>query len=183
MRSVCLAILVAFFAAAAPAYAQLVNENLLVTVPKGFKVGFQDQKNNMRITEMVPADESVENWTEMVTVQIFLGLKTTPQAFQDRIAKGWVAACKEGGAHAVSGDAENGYPALVWVLSCPRNPATGKPEVTWFKAVAGNDSFYVVQKAFRSMPAQEQMTAALGYLGTVKVCDSRAPERACPKTR
>ena len=55
-----------------------------------------------------------------------------------------------------------------------------KPEITWFKAVQGNDSFYVVQKAFRFMPPQEQMTKALAYLGTVKVCDSRRTDRACP---
>ncbi|MBV9261266.1 MAG: hypothetical protein JO205_07835 [Pseudolabrys sp.] len=182
MRSVRRAVLIALFLAA-PAHAQLINENLLVTMPPGFKVGFQDQKNNMRLTEMVPPGETVENWTEMVTVQVFLGLKTSPQAFKERIEQGWLAACKEGGAHAVSDDPESGYPALIWVLSCPRNPATGKPEITWFKAVAGNDSFYVVQKAFRFMPVQEQMTKALAYLGSVKVCDSRRADRACPATR
>jgi hypothetical protein len=163
------------------ALAQLQNENLLVTMPQGFKVGFQDKKNNMQMTEMVPSGETVENWTEMVTVQIYYGLKTTPQRFKETIEKGWVSACPGGRAHAVSDDAENGYPALVWVLSCERNPKTGKPEIAWFKGVQGNDSFYVVQRAFRFMPAQEQMTKALAYLGTAKVCDSRRPDRACPK--
>ena len=169
------------FALTGAALAQLQNENLLVTMPQGFKVGFQDKKNNMQISEMVPSNETVEDWTEMVTVQIFFGLKTTPAQFKDRIEKGWVSACAGGKAHPVSADPANGYPALIWVLSCERNPKTGKPEITWFKAVQGNDSFYVVQKAFRFMPAQEQMTKALAYLGTVKVCDSRRKDRACPR--
>ena len=75
----------------------------------------------------------------------------------------------------------NGYPALIWVQSCEHNPKTGKPEITWFKAVQGNDSFDVVQKAFRFMLAQEQMTKALAYLDTVKVCDLLVVDRACPK--
>ena len=35
-----------------------------------------------------------------------------------------------------SGD-ENGYPAAVWLLNCPNNPATGKPEITWVKTMQG----------------------------------------------
>ena len=163
--------------------AQLQNENLLVTMPQGFKIGFQDKKGNVQISEMVPSSETVSDWTEMVTVQIFFGHKTTPAQFKDRIAKGWTSACPGGLAHPVSDDAVNGYPALIWVQSCEHNPKTGKPEITWFKAVQGNDSFYVVQKAFRFMPAQEQMTEALAYLGTVKVCDSRRADRACPRAR
>ena len=169
------------FALTGAALAQLQNENLLVTMPQGFKVGFQDKKNNQQITEMVPSNETVKDWTEMVTVQIFFGLKTKPEQFKDRIEKGWVSACAGGKAHPVSADAANGYPALIWVLSCERNPKTGKPEITWFKAMQGNDSFYVVQRAFRFMPEQAQMTKALAYLGTVTVCDSRRKDRACPR--
>ena len=117
----------------------------------------------------------------MVTVQVFYGLKATPDQFKARIESGLAAACPKSESHPVAQGAENGYPSMVWLQNCPLNKATGKPEITWFKAVQGNDSFYVVQKAFRFMPAQEQMTKALVYLGTVKVCDSRRADRACPR--
>ena len=49
-------------------------------MPTGYKVDFQQRKGNMLMTEMVPVNESVNNWTEMVTVQIFYGLKNvTPE--------------------------------------------------------------------------------------------------------
>jgi hypothetical protein len=165
------------------AHAQLVNENLLVTFPPGYKVGFQDKKPNLQMTEMVPDGEAVKDWSEMVTVQIFFGMKATPEQFKDRIANGWIASCKDGRHHPVDGGAQNGYPTLTWVLSCPLNSQTGKPEITWFKAVQGNDSFYLVQKAFKFMPNQEQATRWLKYLTDVKVCDSRLPDRRCPQTR
>jgi hypothetical protein len=57
-------------------------------MPQGFKIGFQDKKGNVQISEMVPSSETVSDWTEMVTVQIFFGHKTTPAQFKDRIAKG-----------------------------------------------------------------------------------------------
>jgi hypothetical protein len=36
----------------------------------------------------------------------------------------------------------------------PKNRESGKPEITWFKAVQGNNSFYLVQKAFRFEPSK-----------------------------
>ena len=57
---------------ASPAFA-LENENLLVAMPPGYKVGYTKHTAKGVITEMVPAAETVENWTEMVTVQIFYG--------------------------------------------------------------------------------------------------------------
>ena len=63
---------------------------------------------------------------------------------------------------------------------CPLNQATGKPEITWFKAIQGNDSFYVVQKAFKFMPTNEQVVAWTQYLKSVQVCDTRIKGRECP---
>ena len=60
-------------------------------------------------------------------------------------------------------------------------PATGKPEITWFKAISGRDSFYVVQKAFKFEPAPEQAKQWVGWLDKVSVCDTRLPDRACPR--
>ncbi len=56
--------------AASPAVAQLLNENLLVRVPDGYKVDHQAKNEKQIINEMVPSGESVATWTEMVTVQI-----------------------------------------------------------------------------------------------------------------
>lgn len=71
------------------ALADLENENLLVALPSGYKVDFQSKKNNIAMTEMVPAGESVKAWTEMVTVQVFFGAKPTPTGFRQRLEKLW----------------------------------------------------------------------------------------------
>jgi hypothetical protein len=166
-----------------PASAQLINENLLAGLPPGYKIGFNDRKGSQLISEMVPQNETVENWTEMVTVQIFFGLKVTPAEFKARIEKGWAQACPGGEPRPVYDRAERGYATLTWVMACPLNPKTKKPEITWFKAIQGNDSFYVVQKAFKFMPSQDQATQWLRYLNDVAVCDSRLADRACPRTK
>src|ERR1700735_4843221 len=104
---------------ASAARADLENENLLVTAPPGYKVGFTHKKPNMLMTEFVPAKETVENWTEMVTVQVFFGLKATPQQFMDDMGKSWRAACPDAEeAHTVADAPENGYQTLGWLQRC-----------------------------------------------------------------
>jgi hypothetical protein len=58
---------------AGQAQAQLKDENLLAPMPAGFKVGYQGSNKGLVMQEFVPANETVENWSEMVTAQIFLG--------------------------------------------------------------------------------------------------------------
>lgn len=163
------------------ARADFKDENLLHGLPPGYKIDFQDRKGNMVMTEMVPQAESVNNWTEMLTSQVFLGLKTaTPAAMQARMQQTWAASCKGAGFANVASGQENGYPFAVWIQDCPLNATTGKPERTWVKAIQGNDSFYMVQRAFKFSPSKEQVTAAMLHLREVKVCDSRLPDRPCP---
>jgi hypothetical protein len=165
------------------AAAQLVNENLLVSVPDGYKIGFQDKEPNSLINEMVPESETVNDWTEMITVQIFYNLRTAPEDFERKMASGWANACPGARIDNIASGPENGYPAGVWLLNCPKNPATGKPEITWLKVMAGNDSLYVVQKAFKFTPSRDQVVQWMKYLRAVAVCDSRLPARACPSAK
>jgi len=166
-----------------PVHAQLKNENLLVAVPDGYIVGFQDKNARQQMTEMVPDGQSVKDWTDMVTVQIFLGMTdVTPDAYKQRLEKLWTENCKGAQSSPIGQGNERGYPVIVWLQYCPRNKETGKPEVTLLKAIAGKDSFYVVQKAFRFQPDKPQVEQWSRYLRSVSVCDGRLPDRACPQT-
>jgi hypothetical protein len=178
LSSLPLALVVALAASAAAA--QLQNENLLVTMPDGFKADFQQKTKEMLINEMVPSAESVADWTQMVTVQIFYDLKNGAEQFKSNVETGWARACRGSSAHAIAQGNENGYPFAVWLLACPLNRTTGKPEFTWFKAMQGNDSLYVVQVALKARPSDETTTRWMDYLRKVRVCDTRLPDRACP---
>jgi hypothetical protein len=177
-------IIVASVIFSSPAHAQLQNENLLVAMPKGYKVGFSDKNARQQMTEMVPDGQSVKDWTDMITVQIFFGMtNVTPEAYKQRLEKLWAENCKGAQSSPVGQGNERGYPVIVWLQDCPLNQKTGKPEVTLLKAISGRDSFYVVQKAFRFKPDKSQVEQWSRYLRSVSVCDSRLPDRACPQTR
>lgn len=163
------------------ASAQLKDENLLQGMPAGYKIGFQERQGPIILTEMVPESESVEEWTEMVTSQLFIGLKSvSPETFRAESRKKWLEACKDGNFAEIASGEENGYPMALWMLSCPHSKAPGRPEITWFKAIRGQDAFYVVQKSFRFEPSNEQVQQSMRYLRQVGVCDTRIPQRTCP---
>lgn len=170
-----------FFLAGA-AFAQLQGENLLQPMPAGYRIAFQDRQGGIVTTEMVPEKESSEDWTEMLTTQLYIGLKSvTPAQFRAESRRKWLEACKEGSFHEVAESDEKGYPVAVWMLSCPHSRAPGRPEMAWFKAIRGTDAFYVVQKSFRFEPSSEQAAQWMRYLRELSVCDTRLPDRLCPK--
>lgn len=159
----------------------LENENLLAELPEGFKVDYQAEQGNQTITEMVAEGESVEDWTTMVTVQVYLGdTNTTPEQAQQTLTDSWFNVCENSESYPVADGTENGYDFILWQLYCPLNPSTQKPELTYLKAIQGNDSFYLVQVAFRYEPSDEDITQWIQYLKEVQVCDSRIAEQACP---
>ncbi|WP_139198242.1 hypothetical protein [Syntrophus gentianae] len=137
----------------------------------------------MILMEMVPQNQTVQDWTEMVTTNIYLGLKNvTPESYQEKMQQLWGASCKGSEFASVTKGKENGYPFAIWMQVCTLNPSTGKPEYTWFKAIKGNDSFYVVQKAFKFNPSGKQITQWMQYFRSIIVCDTRLKGHSCPKT-
>jgi hypothetical protein len=73
------------------------------------------------------------------------------------MVKLWTGSCSNAIAGPPTRAVENGYPIALWMMTCPVNKETGKPETAWFKAIQGHDSFYVVQKAFNFNPWQDQI--------------------------
>lgn len=165
-------------------WAGFEGEQLVEMMPKGYKMGWQTSHNGMNMQEWVPEGETVYNWTEMLTTQVFLeGGKSPYKTGQllEGIGEQWLAACKGSKPeYPIKTGKANGYPVSVLYLRCPLNSKTGKPENTLFRAIKGNDSFYVIQKAFKFEPTREQLENTTQYFATVNVCDTRTPEHPCP---
>lgn len=180
MRAAVLVIAAVLSLAAATSHAQLKNENLLVAMPDGFKVGHSASRNGMDMQEWVPSGETVQDWTEMVTVQVFRNRPDIdPGRYQAEMSKLWARACPGAIVGPVVTGITNGYPSASLLLRCPLLASTGKPEVAAIKAIKGRDSFYVVQRAVRTEPAPAKLDQMKQYLDRVSVCDTRLADRPC----
>lgn len=157
------------------------DETVLAPVPKDFKVGFAADKGRLTMTEFVPQNETVDDWSRMITLQIFHGLSNAdPDNFARGLKERWKTDCPGGDAQRLDAAADNRYAFSEWVYLCPLNPKTKKPENMWLKVISGKDALYSVQYAYRRDMGPDLMGPALDYLGKVKVCDTRLPDRPCP---
>jgi hypothetical protein len=131
--------------------------------------------------EFVPDAESVENWSTMVTVQIFHDVRNGDgDAFAGNLGRLWQGACPDSSADKLEGGEVNGFRFALWSYACPLNGQTNKPETMWLKAISGADALYVVQYAYRASPTAEREQEAVSYLAKASACDTRRDDRPCP---
>ena len=165
------------------AHAQSTSEDIYFVLPPGFEEGFEDDDESFFIQEWVPKGETVNDWSQMLTLTVQDMPNLDPVEFFNHMADGWEEACPEYGAMLLHEGLENNYPVAVWFLKCPNNPMTSKPEFTYVKGVSGNENFYTVQLAYalRSDEIDEStVNQSMTFLKQVTVCDnSRTQAHAC----
>jgi hypothetical protein len=158
----------------------LADETFLFKVPTGYKVANRVDQKNLNMVEMTPTDQSFQRWEEMLTAQAFMGAKNASvEAFQARAMQVQTSVCPGTTSKDLRKGKENGYEFEAWLAICPINPRTQKTEWTLFKAISGQDSFYVMSKSFKFEPSQSQLEEWSTYMSKVMVCDGRLPERRC----
>jgi len=169
-------------ATAALAQSRYNAETLLFAPGEAYTVGYRSSHDNSSLTEFVPTGQTVQDWTEMYTVRVFNHAPEDAPAFLQSVGKKFTDACPGttvGKGGVITGTV-NGYAVSMLLLSCPRNPATGKPETTAFRVIKGRDSLYSVQHAWRTQVSGQQLAEAIKTLAKVTVCDDRSADHPCP---
>ena len=149
------------------AVAQAPGERLARPTLAGFITGYDAKSNGSAMLEQIPAGETVQRWTRMVTTQRFARLagKTNARAFLVDLGASVSRACP-GARSAV----EMRGVAAELRADCPLNPSTGLPETIFVKAMMGKTDLHVAQVAFRRVPTAREVQWAKGYLAGVALC-------------
>jgi hypothetical protein len=135
-----------------PIFGQLV----LFSFPKGFVTVLEDTKDANYIRESVLVGESVQKWSQMVTVTGVKGLASnpnaSPQAFANMMAGGFKKACPTSFAGTGLGTLKIGaHDAFAAVISCGTANAIGEQysESVLLVVIKGESDYYTVQWAER----------------------------------
>ncbi len=147
------------------------------TPPADFETGYQASQGGQTIVELVPKGQTVQNWDRMVTIQTFASDRIPLNGFRDAVSEGWRKACPGSEIRNLNEGQENGYPFVLWQMTCGHNPQSGKPEYTWLKAVQGERALYVTQYAFRHLPSRAEQTDTIRRLRGMSVCNT-LPDKA-----
>ncbi|MBH9579261.1 hypothetical protein [Inhella proteolytica] len=128
------------------------TEGLSMDLPPGYAVASRQRSATVVMTEWLAAGETLQQWTELLTTQVFPQAGAVPpQVWRARLHEAWQKRCRHARLDSVVEGREQGHPFALWTLECdqPR-------EITWFKAIQGREASYLVQVAFREPPAQQQ---------------------------
>ncbi len=146
------------FRVISPIFGQLVT----FSMPSNFLVVFENTKDGRYIREAVLKGESVERWTQMITVTGAKGLSSNPNAspekFAASIANGFKAACPDTFAAKAIGNARLGaHDAFIAVVGCGAVGAGADrhSEIALIAAVKGAADYYTIQWAERG-PASDK---------------------------
>ena len=171
--SLCMALALAAVAGHAAAV-----EQVQLPPMKGYQQAHQstDAQGN-RITEYVPQGQTVQDWTDMVTVNDAPnGGHVSPREFLGIIEAGWRMACPAAQSHWIREGEEGGRPFALLMLSCPLNPGTGKPEFTWIRACRAGRASTPCRS--RSAPSRRRTTSCSGSAGCARsACAAAAPHK------
>ena len=165
----------------APAAGPQAGETINLPLMAGYKIGYQVSTADQLMLELIPQAETLETWTTMITEQVFRKLKDTdPAAWSAQLGQRLKTACPGARTQKIADAVENGYRVSVWVMACPLNTVTQKPETFALKAISGKDALYSVQYAYKQAQDPALTNPAMDYLSHVQLCDTRLPDRPCP---
>jgi hypothetical protein len=170
-----------------PAVAADEGEKLVIGFPEGWVLVLRDQTEELLRTEFMPKGQTAETWAEKFTVQVFNGLGDEPMPFLERALADHQKQCLETRAEPPQATTVNGYDSAVLLVACARERGTNKGTLTLIQAIGGEDSFYVLQRAWRGAPypvdkmpiPRELFSQWVGHLNSASVCDPRDPKHPC----
>ena len=171
-----------------PIFSQLV----LLSFPKGFRTASEDTKGNSYIREAVLEGETLDRWSQMITVTGAKGLAANPnmsaKSFVEGLAGGFKRACPDTfSAKAIGALKISGQDAFAALASCgtAQSRTTRHSESAMLIAIKGAADYYTIQWAERG-PASSQPLVQdeakwqdrFKKLNPIKVCPRVAGEAA-----
>jgi hypothetical protein len=169
-----------------PIFGQLV----MLSLPKGFTTVFEDTSGSVYTREAVLDGESVERWSQMITVTGAKGLAANPrvtaQSFLEQIAGGFKNACPD--TFSVKGLGAlkiSGRDAFIALAACGTVASDGSAhsESALLVAIKGTTDYYTVQWAERGPASARPMSfdeamwkERFDKLGPIKLCPIKPGE-------
>ena len=177
----------AAFTVISPIFGQLVA----FSMPQAFVTVFENTKGTNYIREAVLKGETVNDWTQMITVTGAKGTaanpKVSPESFASSMAGGFKSACPDSFTAKGFGPVKFGdQDAYVAVASCGRveSSADKHSETALVVSVKGSADYYTLQWAERGSAAgksavdEAKWQARLRQLQPIRLCPILSGERA-----
>ena len=165
------------------------GERFYIALPTDWVEVARTSQGGADVLAYVPKGQSPDQWTDMLTVQVYSGMTALPaHTYYERATANIMKTCDGPRAGDMQSGLSNDYPSAFWVLGCGRNQTTGMGETSFFRLIQGDGALYMAQRTWRTRsytdggpPVSDQAAgAAIDLLRSFGVCNPQAPGHACP---
>jgi hypothetical protein len=177
-----------------PIFSQVVVFGL----PSGWKPAHENATETNYIMEFIPKDQTLQVWSDMITVQGFRNLaqnpKATPVAFLSVLAGRVKQTCGEQFVVHSLGDRKiDSFDAHAAIMGCASMQApafgakAGQGEIAFYIAIKGTNDLYLVHRAMRGNAfdknnppmAPANAEGILRSLQPIKICERSEAQSQC----
>jgi len=166
----------------------IFSQKISVNLPSNFKPAFEKPTKASYLLEFVPKNESVKNWSKMITVSGFKGLASRislEKSFQFEAASIKRACPNDFLNKVITVPFKQKYETLGVIMGCNKSPALPKntAEHGVYLFIKGKKDIYMIKKSFRNKVEKiglnsksfEKLAPALS---SIKVCknDGQSPK-------
>jgi hypothetical protein len=157
------------------------QEEVRLTLPPGFVPAPRPEETVGTMRGYLPADQQIESWTDLLTVQRFENLAgMDPEEFFRRIERVVMQACPDAEFGPIDLVRGGPYRSARMMVVCPSRPPEGGMETFMQRVFSGREAFHVVQYHWKRQPSEEEIAASLAVLSEAVVCDPGRAETPCP---
>ena len=164
------------------------GEFFMASIPDGWLALPRATKAQQTSAEWLPQGQTVENWTDMITVQVFPGwAEGDVSTFLEGLAEIYKQNCEVSGATPLLKDQVNGFLTGFRLINCTRDLTRNSGEVSLFRALIGKNAAYLIQRVFRvpefeigAKPVtDEAMVQAYGSISSIGACQLKSQQYTC----
>lgn len=162
-----------------------------IAIPEGWRVGSESHNAAMRVLEFVPPDQTVDRWTDMITIIVVYHRSAADLAdYLSSMREHLPQGCE---VPAVFNEqprlTDHGYEAVTQTVACGKSKRFGKGEIMMQKVMMGQNAIFDVQRAWRFAATQRsedlplsdaQRASGAAYLDTVWLCNVTVESPGCP---
>lgn len=158
------------------------GEVLQVFLPPSWHTVHKEWLDNRGVKEVVPADQTIINWREMLAFQVIDKVRMPPNAYLDQLKQALSQSCEFSHFRTLSGSVNSHYSEAVQISWCGQVAGAQWGEIVLTRIISGENTLYSLNKSWRTIPfrsveaiglPEEEIQFWLNQVNRSRLCDTR----------
>ena len=159
-----------------------VGEVLQVFLPPNWHTVHKEWLDNRGVKEVVPNDQTIINWREMLAFQIIDKVKMSPDVYLNQLKQALELNCDFSQFRTLSGAINSHYAEAVQISWCGQVEDAPWGEIVLTRIISGENTLYSINKSWRTIPfrsveaiglPEEEIQYWLNQVNQNRLCDTR----------